>query len=320
MRVLAAALVCVALLAGCASLEQKESEVYRRTSGGRLQPWLSLAQASALHWPFAWAAVAAYQDADDPKRDPLETSASCPEPHRFLASQGWELWEELPLLRQPDSPGSLGRTMREAHLRAEVWASRRQGQVIVAFGGTVPAYLEDWKANFRWLLSPLGARDAYDVLSEGFVPAFAAAWQARAARPEGAWLKDAQLVGAGHSLGGGLAQRFAYTVNVRGQLPRVREVYAFNPSPVSGKRGIDGWREALDGLTIHRIYNRGEILASLRAIFRVNEDPTPQDGRTWIDIRYHDNWSWKTLLPAGWVQAHGMWHLACFMKAALPLP
>ena len=57
-----------ALLSMSSGLHQKEDDVYRRASGGRLRRWLPVQEAAAIHWPYAWASVAAYQDADDPKR------------------------------------------------------------------------------------------------------------------------------------------------------------------------------------------------------------------------------------------------------------
>ena len=122
------------------------------------------------------------------------------------------------------------------------------------------------------------------------------------------------LVATGHSLGAGLAERFAYSLKAQEGIPGVKEVYAFDPSPVSGKRTVPGWRQQAKGLTIYRIYNRGEILASVRSILALAEDPPEGQGQRWIDIRYLSHWSWRAALPAGSVHAHGVYDLACFMK------
>jgi hypothetical protein len=91
-------------------------------------------------------------------------------------------------------------------------------------------------------------------------------------------------------------------------------VYAFNPSPVSGKRGAPFPTQA-EGLTIYRIYNRGEILAGIRSVLQWgNPGNSRNEGQTWVDIRYSSDWSWRALLPDGWIRAHGMRELACFMK------
>lgn len=312
------ALLC--LLSGCASYQQLSSEVYLRKSGETLQPWLSVRQASEQHWPFAWAAVAAYQDADDPYREPLQTSADCPEPHAFLHDQGWTRWRTLPVLKSDanDAEQSLVKAMREAHLRAEVWENPERKMVIVAFGGTAFRNLQDWKANLHWFLSPFGARDQYDAVTEIFVPAFLTEYRERSARAEHSWLRQARIVPVGHSLGGGLAQRFAYSIPPDAGLPRINQVYTFDTSPVSAKHGAPYFVENGKDLTILRIYNRGEILASLRSILHwANPKDTDEQGQTWLDVRYLDDWSLSTLTLPGSIHSHGMFSLACFMKTNL---
>jgi hypothetical protein len=137
--------------------------------------------------------------------------------------------------------------------------------------------------------------------------------------PEWGWLKDADVISTGHSLGGGLAQRLAYSLGAAAGIPTVKNVYAFDPSPVSGKRSAPDFSEQAKGLTIYRIYNRGEILAGLRSLVRFgNPGDRRNQGQTWVDIRYRDNWTWKTLIPSGSVHAHGMYDLARFMAQNLP--
>jgi len=298
---------------------QTEDEVYKRVSGGKLHYWLSLHDAATRHWPYAWAAVAAYQDLDDEKAHPLQTTPECPHPTVFLPANNWVLWDDLPLLGRKDPPGSPGDVMRTAHLRATVWANQAQRKIIVAFGGTAWSSAEDWKSDLRWFLAPLHLDDEYEVLSGVFVPLLASTYARKAAQPGGEWLEHAEVIASGHSLGAGLAQRFAYSWNLDARVPRVREVYAFDPSPVSGKREVQGWEQAAEGLRIYRIYNRGEILASVRSILNLYEDPPQAQGQHWIDIRYRNEWSWRTLLPAGSVHAHRIFGIACKMKEAAKL-
>lgn len=311
----------VSILAGCASWNQPESEVYRRLSGDSLKPWKSVQDASENHWPYAWSAVSAYQDSDDPKRKPLETRPNCPEPHVFLTERGWRQWTTLPPLkaRPGEKYSALAQEMRKVHLRAEVWSDAVTKQVVVAFGGTAASSMDDWKANFRWVLSLFDPKDQYTVLTDSFIPAFAAEYLWQAGQPGWEWLKDAQIVSTGHSLGGGLAQRFAYSLQATSGIPTVKAVFAFDPSPVSGKRSSPDFEDQAKGLTIYRIYNRGEILASLRSLVHFgNPGDRRNQGQTWVDIRYRDNWTWRTLLPSGSVHAHGMYDLACFMADNLP--
>jgi hypothetical protein len=308
-------------LSGCASIHQKQSEVYKRESGGELEFWKPVAEASAIHWPYAWASVASYQDSDDPKRKPLETSPTCPEPHLFLSRRGWVQWTEMPSLkpRLGERYAAAAQEMREVHLRAEVWSNAKTKQVIVAFGGTAASSMDDWRANLRWVLRAFESKDEYAVLTDTFVRTFINEYQRREGIAEWAWLKDARIVATGHSLGGGLSQRFAYSLQANSGIPTVKEVYAFDPSPVSGKRSSPDFPEQAAGLTIYRIYNRGEILASLRSLVKFgNPGDRRNQGQRWIDIRYRDNWSWRTLLPSGSVHAHGMWDLARFMAQKLP--
>lgn len=313
-------LVLAAALAGCVGLFQTEDQVFKRERGETLSPWKSTAEASSEHWPYAWASVAAYQDPDDPKRGPLQTTQECPAPNSLLKSQQWVLWNELPQLK-PKSADPRADKIYKVHLRPQVWANRTLGIVIVAFGGTAFKSLEDWKANLRWFIDPIAEpEDAYFVLSHDFIPWFVEAYNAKSATDDGAWLKSATIVAAGHSLGGGLAQRFAYSLRKDQGVPRVETVYAFNPSPVSGKRGVPSWEENAKGLTIYRIYNRGEFLATIRSILSWVTFGDG-DGQTWIDIRYLDDWKWETAVT-GMVHAHQMFMLACFMKknAGIPSP
>lgn len=310
-----------AMLVACASMDQEQSDVYRREAGGELKPWKTAQEASHVHWPYAWSAVAAYQDSDDPKRKPLETSPACPEPHLFLSQRDWTQWKELPSLKPhaveayPDA----AQAMREVHLRAEVWSNEKTRQVVVAFGGTAASSVDDWEANLRWTLALFGPKDEYTVLTDTFVPTFVQEYQRRENEPNWAWLKDASVISTGHSLGGGLSQRFAYSLQAKSGVPSVKEVYAFDPSPVSGKRSSPDFAEQAHGLTIYRIYNRGEVLASLRSLVHLgNPDDRRNQGQIWVDIRYRDNWTWKTLLPSGSVHAHSMFDLARFMAKNLP--
>lgn len=312
------AIICsmaAVIVAGCSSFNQTSSEVYLRESGGTLKPWKSTAEASAIHWPFAWASVSAYLHEADGKD--IEVTEVCPEPHEFLRSRGWELWEKLPRVGRKSIPKTtLEKRMQEVHLRVEVWSSKAANTVIVAFGGT--AAMADIGANARWFL-PFGEPDAYDVLTDSYVPAFISAYESRASTPDGDWLKHARVISTGHSLGGGLAQRFAYSLIPTPDVPGVKEIYGFNPSPVSGKRDVEGFAERAKDLTIYRIYNRGEVLATVRSILQWgNPGNERNQGQTWIDIRYVNDWSWWTLLPDGWIKAHAMHQLACFMKDHLP--
>lgn len=327
--------VATTSIAGCSSFYQPDGQVYMRRSGEKLHAWESSDEAAKVHWPYAWAATAVYQDSDDPKRTPLDVS-TCPEPHRLLRDSGWYLWDTLPLLSNVDSLKDAAmrrtaQTMRDGHLRVEVWSNKEEGQVVVAFGGTAASSWEDWKANAHWFthLIDFHVHDEYDMIKKVFIPAFEKVYMQHMTEEGWDWLSTAAIIPTGHSLGGGLAQRFAYDIWSKklGQKPTT--IYAFDPSPVSAKRTAPEFIEhkhdklPFKGMQIYRIYNRGEILASLRSVLQYgNPDPdTDEQGQSWIDIRYKDGWNWKTMLPVGAVQAHSMFHMACFMaRAAGKLP
>jgi hypothetical protein len=221
--------------------------------------------------------------------------------------------------RTGEAYAAAAQEMRDHHLRAEVWSNAKTKQVLVAFGGTAASSWDDWKANLRWIIAFFEPKDEYTVLTDTFVPTFVAEYLRRQSDPEWAWLADARVIATGHSLGGGLSQRFAYSLEVKYSVPVVKEVYAFDPSPVSGKRSSPNFAEQADGLVIYRIYNRGEVLASLRSLVHLgNPGERRNQGQQWIDIRYRDNWSWRTILPSGSVHAHGVYDLARFMARNLP--
>ena len=71
-----------------------------------------------------------------------------------------------------------------------------------------------------------------------------------------------EVVAVGHSLGGGLAQLAAYSDH------RIRRVYAFDPSMVTGYYSVDPPHRDrnVQGLRMERVYEFGEVLAYGRLI------------------------------------------------------
>jgi pimeloyl-ACP methyl ester carboxylesterase len=89
------------------------------------------------------------------------------------------------------------------------------------------------------------------------------------------------IYSTGHSLGGGLAQQFAYALPdallQQGQnLPRVIQVYAFDPSPVTGYYSLEKQirMQNSKGLRTDRIFERGEILAVVRSFLALVRPPS----------------------------------------------
>jgi hypothetical protein len=213
---------------------------------------------------FAWLSEAAYGNtpAGMKRRESVvldQETADCPNSQTALSAAGWKPWPNFP------NDGLL-RRIEKFHLRVEVWTRAEPPQVAVAFGGTVFNNMNDWIANLRWFLPKHD--DEYTSIVKVLGPAFVQEYRQRLLDPEWGFLKSAKIYATGHSLGGGLAQQFAYSLSQDGAAPRVSQVFAFDPSPVTGfysvrKRVRDENRK---GLKIDRIYERGEVLAILRSL------------------------------------------------------
>jgi pimeloyl-ACP methyl ester carboxylesterase len=138
----------------------------------------------------------------------------------------------------------------------EVWerVATQPIEVVVVFRGTHG--LKDWWSNLRWVTRfiPVGWDQYNRVRAE--IPGVVD----RAKRRHGV----VRMATAGHSLGGGLAQQAAYAH------PEIKEVYAFDSSPVTGFRSVPQHDRDINskGIVIDRVYERGEILAYIRTFLR----------------------------------------------------
>ncbi len=140
-------------------------------------------------------------------------------------------------------------------------------EIAVAFRGTDFKSPADWHANLRWVLP---GRDQYDVLAE-LVPQvvreskelaerdLAVRGRSRLTNVTQGW----QIVSTGHSLGGGLAQMFAYKSS------EVNGAVAFDPSPVTAFTSCVADHEVNCNVPVWRVYERGEVLSYVRAVTRL---------------------------------------------------
>lgn len=228
--------------------------------------------------------------------------ADCPNSQAALFAAGWKPWPNFP------NDGLL-RRIEQFHLRVEVWTRADPPQVAVAFGGTVFNNMNDWIANLRWFLPK--HEDEYTSIVKVLGPAFVQEYRQRLLDPEWGFLKSATIYATGHSLGGGLAQQFAYSLSRDGAAPRVSQVFAFDPSPVTGfysvpKRVRDKNRR---GLRIDRIYERGEVLAILRSLTSFIYPPSTVNPSIRA-VRY------SLFYPANPIAGHSIKALACKLNLA----
>lgn len=112
-----------------------------------------------------------------------------------------------------------------------------------------------------------------------------------------------------------MAQYFAYTYKddrTAAKPLRVSQVYAFDPSPVTGGFASDrlAGKENKSGLLIDRVFERGEILAGVRSMLSWLYPPPTQDPAV-RTIRYAVSWNLAKAYNV--VGAHNMPILACHL-------
>lgn len=284
-------------------LQGNDTVVIRDKGHLRLGPPQPDGSEASADLPFAQLSAAAYEallkskdDATDPPRSNADIG---------LNAEGWNRWQNFP---HPDDQDKF----KKHNLRVEVWDNPSHNAVVVALGGTDPKKLADWFANFRWFIPHHD--DEYTQVVKSFQPLFAAEYQRLQGKSGYAFLANAKLYATGHSLGGGLAQEFAYSVPNAPNIPRVTKVYAFDPSPVTGYYSVEpGLRDSnKQSLAIDRIYQRREILAILRSFMNLVRRPSAESPVV-REVRYN--------LFTGWnpIHRHSISELSdCLAKDSVP--
>ena len=145
-------------------------------------------------------------------------------------------------------------------------------KIRVSFRGTVASYGPNWRANTRWFHQWITQTpDAYTVVRDQFTDELASVLLKTF--PEQIEQGKLEISATGHSLGGSLAQQFAYAFPPEGMAKRypalkLKKVVAFDPSPANGWHWVNQeLREKnAGGLAIHRVFQHGEGLAYARLL------------------------------------------------------
>lgn len=315
-------LATVSITSGCATWWQKTNTVLIRSPQTDAYSSEQAAKSSAtLHLPYAILSANVYERTHGEK--PTESQGadlfaqSC---NKMAWPVGMQHWSRL--FAFPDA--SLRKTLHSSNMHVEVWENRSATpELVIVFEGTVFTSRDHWKANLRWFLKFVPRyEDQYTVAADAVALAFHRFLLNSPDRyvydPASSTLKlpdgrPVRIIATGHSLGGGLAQLFAYSLHQENKPPsgpRVNEVFAFDPSPVTG------WFSApnpprdynASGLRINRIFEHGEVLAYLR-IFTSNIVIRRENPAIWI-YRYNlEN-------NANIISGHSMSKLACDLAAA----
>jgi hypothetical protein len=216
------------------------------------------AAASARFAPYAAMAALVYEE--DPRcKNQLEPIQFKEELLRLLERNSWTQYTDVPSM--PPCDDDIGTFFR-------IWSKTGTDhtEMVLVFRGTKGG-VQDWvTGNLRWITRFLPGEDQYDRSRK---LADEAIKHIQKTIASSANAKPVHFYTAGHSLGGGLAQNVYYS------LPEtVRQVYAFDPSPVTGYKdnSDEKRREACNcdkknlgfESKIYRIYETDEILSWLR--------------------------------------------------------
>jgi hypothetical protein len=294
---------------------QKPNQVASREPGerflGHLRP---VAGEARRDHEFAWLSQAAYGRSVGDKKKGLLAWLFYLIPgksRREVNPNGDAILRECGWTRCADfAPQNVLNQMKASHLRVEVWTKNEPPSIAVAFGGTVFTSGKDWKSNLRWFLPK--HKDEYSQIVDVFGPAFVAEFCVKNSEIKWPHLKNAAIYSTGHSLGGGLAQQFAYSLPKNSEERRVAQVFAFDPSPVTGFYSVDKALRDMNkaALRIDRIYERGEILAILRSLTSLFVKPSAISP-TIRGVRY------SLFIPADPIRSHSMLELASKIESAI---
>jgi pimeloyl-ACP methyl ester carboxylesterase len=239
-----------------------------------------------------------------PPKPQAQIEGECPDFGSVLKEMQWEYW---PVDFQ--SSRTLQIAMKH-HLRVHVFARGDAGglEIVVAFGGTDPRNIWDWFSNLRWLIP--WHDDEYTIVVKDFVGAFQRELRRRVSAM-GVADESVFVLTVGHSLGGGLAQQLAYAARHHSGDFRISQVYAFDPSPVTGFYSVarEIREQSSKGLRTDRAFEAYEILSYLRWITALFVPPAAHDPAV-RGVRY------RLLSTEDGIRSHSITNLACALYSA----
>ena len=306
-------------------MQQDPDSVLIRDPGNRFynEPAGKVSDTAKEQWEYAVLSENVYVGSWDklrtavpvlPEPKPEEYVSSCEDRNRTrrIPLAGWKLWKNFPSEKLIAKAEDLG-------LYFEVWENESFPRVVaVVFRGTDG--WADWFANLRWLLWLLRFipyyEDQYHVVSRDVGEEFTKRFLQDHGNITNPAAPKVQVLATGHSLGGGLAQHFAYSLPRETRVPRVSRVYAFDPSPVTGWSSVNTELRTANaqGLETDRIFEHGEILAYVRLLLSYVYPP-PAKNPSVREIRYNFD---KSINP---FKSHSMRLLACeLVKASGQVP
>lgn len=245
---------------------QKPEDVLVREPGERgYGPPRKASELAALSWEYALLSARAYEDSWAEKiADMATASVGDAKRWRDLIDERWQRWADVP-------SDALQKAARKRGLYFDIYESLVPAdtrRIVIAFRGTEGSSWKDWRANLRWITRFIPKfKDQYSVVAKELVDEFAREMVARGLNRD-----DVEIITTGHSLGGGLAQQFAYALttpdDLNATIQPVSRVYAFHPSPITGWYSVvPAVRDRnIVNLQIDRIFEHGEILAYVRLL------------------------------------------------------
>jgi pimeloyl-ACP methyl ester carboxylesterase len=288
----AAIAIAVPFFGGCAQLHltQDPNQVIQRTEGEDNYYTKQIAGPTAARvLPYGLLAEQAYDKSvyDKHRMAPRTTGCipddpgGCDELQDSKRVAGWlRQWRYVWSCDGPEAckVRTAGQSEPVGGLGVQVWARKgaRCPEAVVAFRGTVGGNKGDWESNFHWILRAFPVYDQYDQVRD-HVGDFIGHIERDKCYRRG----PTQITAVGHSLGGGLAQLAAYSD------ARIRRVYAFDPSMVTGYYSVDPLHrdQNVKGLRMERVYEHGEILAYGRYVMRQFIPLSPCNPRV-VSIRF----------------------------------